>query len=60
MHDYSYSFLCNSTHVYSDYFNQNHVTCTYIDTTYKIFREKFNFYDLCDLKRAYKQSNVID
>jgi hypothetical protein len=37
MHDYCYSFVCNSTHVYNDDFNQNHVTSTYIDTTYKIF-----------------------
>ena len=46
----SYALLCNS-----DGSNQNHVTCTGIDATYKIFREKFNLvaYGRTDLKRTY-------
>jgi hypothetical protein len=42
--------LCNS-----DGSNQNFVTCTGFDATYKIFREKFNLvaYGRTDLKRAY-------
>ena len=46
----SYALLCNS-----DGSNQNFLTFTGIDATYKIFREKFNLvaYGRTDLKRAY-------